>query len=70
MWSGFGWGAGHSIAANLFRSPTQVVHTTAAVAPITPLHDRIPPSKEYQQCMEESKQDKEACKQHLQHGQG
>ncbi len=66
MWSGFGWGAGQSIASNMFRSPTQVVHSTMPTAP----HDRIIFSKEYQQCMEESKQDKEACKQYLGQGQG
>jgi hypothetical protein len=67
MWSGFGWGAGHSIAANIFRSPTQIVHTTAAtpVPGTATAYPRIPTSKEYEQCMEESKQNREACKQYL-----
>ena len=68
MWSGFGWGAGHSIAANIFRSPTQVVHTTAATpggSAAAAAYPRIPTSKEYEQCMEESKQNREACKQYL-----
>ena len=58
---GFGLGAGQSFAFNMFRSPEKVVveHRPAAVT------DRIPRSKEYTQCMEESKQDEEACRQFI-----
>ncbi len=53
---GFGLGAGQSIAMNLFRSPTEVKHTYES-APLQ--------SKEYIQCMKESENDTEACKQYL-----
>lgn len=74
-WQGFGFGAGQSIAANIFRSdpkPATVVvqappdTTTTVTTPV-----RIPnfrsTSKEYVQCMEEAKQDKEACRHLLDH---
>jgi hypothetical protein len=62
MWQGFGLGAGQSIAFNMFRSPTEVKHVHESVPPVAA--DRIPTfhSKEYVQCMEEAKQDEEACK--------
>ncbi len=53
---GFGLGAGQSIAFNMFRSPTEVKH----------IYESSPTqSKEYLQCMKESDNDKEACKQYL-----
>jgi hypothetical protein len=54
---GFGLGAGQSLAMNLFRSPTEVKHTYQASP------DSLP--KEYVQCMKESQNNKEACKQYL-----
>ena len=75
MWQGFGLGAGQSIAFNMFRSdPKPVVVTapaptaSAATEAATPTHLqlRIPkPSKEYIQCMEESKGDEDACRQFI-----
>jgi hypothetical protein len=68
MWQGFGLGAGQSIAFNMFRSPTEVKHVHESAAPptaTTPTRERITFSKEYTQCMEESKQDEEACSQYL-----
>ena len=67
MWQGFGLGAGQSIAFNMFRSPTEVkhVHESAPAAPVAApaaTRERITFSKEYTQCMEEAKQDEEACK--------
>ncbi len=58
VWQGFGLGAGQSLAMNLFRSPTEVKHTYQA-SPNSSL------SKEYLQCMKESQDNKEACKQYL-----
>jgi hypothetical protein len=58
MWQGFGLGAGQSIAMNMFRSDPKVTH----------IHENAPVSnlpKEYIQCMKESDNDKEACKQYL-----
>ncbi len=61
-WQGFGFGAGQSIAANIFRSDPK----PATVIVSQPAPERIPSlrstSKEYVQCMEEAKQDEEACK--------
>jgi hypothetical protein len=54
---GFGLGAGQSLAMNLFRSPTEVKHTYQSSP------DSLP--KEYVQCMKESQNNKEACKQYL-----
>jgi hypothetical protein len=56
---GFGLGAGQSIAFNMFRSPTEVKHTYES-HPSSPYQ-----SKEYTQCMKESQNDVEACKQYL-----
>jgi hypothetical protein len=55
MWQGFGLGAGQSIAHNIFRSDPVVKH----------IHSSESNSKEYDQCMKESNNDKEACKQYL-----
>lgn len=57
MWTGFGLGAGQSIAANIFRSPTDVIHTYEV-----PSKGLKYSSKEFVQCMEESSKDFEACK--------
>lgn len=70
MWQGFGLGAGQSIAFNMFRSDPKPVVVTAppsgpaatASSPLPPPVDRIRRSKEYVQCMEEAKQDEDACK--------
>ncbi len=69
MWQGFGLGAGQSIAFNMFRNdPKPVVVTAppsgpaAATSPLPPPADRIRRSKEYVQCMEEARQDEDACK--------
>lgn len=75
---GFGLGAGQSFAFNLFRNPQTAAAPAAATAAApaatpaaetaasTHLHLRIPnPSKEYIQCMEESKNDEDACRQFI-----
>jgi hypothetical protein len=55
VFQGFGLGAGQSIAMNMFRSPTEVKHTYEV--PKQP--------NEYTQCMKETQNDTEACKQYL-----
>jgi hypothetical protein len=55
VFQGFGLGAGQSIAFNMFRSPTEVKYT----------YESSSSSKEYTQCMKESQNDVEACKQYL-----
>jgi hypothetical protein len=66
MWQGFGLGAGQSIASNMFRSDPVVKH----------VHDKEPTiiqtatadttlSKEYIQCMKESQNNIDSCKQYL-----
>jgi hypothetical protein len=55
VFQGFGLGAGQSIAMNIFRSPTEVKHTYEV--PNQP--------NEYTQCMKETQNDTEACKQYL-----
>ncbi len=64
LWQGFGLGAGQSLAFNMFRSEPVVKH----------IHDSPPPQitssavnmpKEYVQCMKESNNNTEACKQYL-----
>ena len=64
---GFGLGAGQSFAFNMFRSPEKVVveHRPAAAGTAPAVTDRIPRSKEYIQCMEESKNDEDACRQFI-----
>ena len=57
MWTGFGLGAGQSIAANIFRSPTEVVHTHQTIGAGSKYS-----SREFVQCMEESAKDFELCK--------
>ena len=54
---GFGLGVGQSIANNIFRSDPVVKHIYE-----TPPNNN---SKEYIQCMKESNNDKEACKEYL-----
>jgi hypothetical protein len=66
LWQGFGLGAGQSIAFNMFRSDPVVKHVHETIPPIvskTPAADSLP--NEYVQCMKESQNDKEACKQYL-----
>jgi hypothetical protein len=73
MWQGFGLGAGQSIAFNMFRSDPKPVVVAApppaatGPSPLPPPADRIPVprSKEYVQCMEESKGDEDACRQFI-----
>lgn len=58
---GFGWGVGTSIARSLFGgSQSQAVPVTP-VAPAAP----TPKNPEYEQCMKESFNNAEACKQYL-----
>ncbi len=54
---GFGLGAGQAIAHNIFRSDSTInhVHTSS----------QIHISKEYEQCMKETYNDEESCKQFL-----
>ena len=68
MWQGFSIGAGQSIAFNMFRSDSVVKHvyetpppSSASTLPI--LNSALP--KEYIQCMKESQNDEDACKQYL-----
>lgn len=66
LWQGFGLGAGQSIAFNMFRSDPVVKHvheTTPSVVSKTPSADSLP--NEYVQCMKESQNNAEACKQYL-----
>ena len=68
MWQGFGLGAGQSIAMNIFRSDPKVthVHETSPSVPVvtsSSIESSLP--KEYIQCMKESQNNKEACKQYL-----
>ena len=71
MLQGFGLGAGQSMAFNLFRSSPSVSHSQAntsgnSVTTITPNTVKdIPFPKEYIQCMKETKNDSEQCKQYL-----
>jgi hypothetical protein len=64
MWQGFGLGAGQSIAFNMFRSDPVVKHVHESTALQLPVAtDTLP--KEYVQCMKESQNNAEACKQYL-----
>lgn len=67
MWQGFGLGAGQSIAMNIFRSNPTVTHIHENISSkssnISSLEASLP--KEYVQCMKESDNNKEACKQYL-----
>jgi hypothetical protein len=62
MWQGFGLGAGQSIAHNIFRSDPVVKHIHETPPNTNNLSNN---SKEYIQCMKESNNDKEACKEYL-----
>ena len=63
---GFGWGIGTSIARNIFGGNTQTVHhTTAAPAPASGPEPAILKNPEYEQCMKESFNNAETCKQYL-----
>jgi hypothetical protein len=67
MWQGFGLGAGQGIAMNIFRSDPKVTHVhenaPSHTAATSTLEASLP--KEYVQCMKESNNNKEACKQYL-----
>jgi hypothetical protein len=64
MWQGFGLGAGQSIAFNMFRSDPVVKHVHESMPVQLPAAtDTLP--KEYVQCMKESQNNVEACKQYL-----
>lgn len=65
MMQGFGLGAGQSIAMNIFRSDPKVthVHENTPVTANSSIESSLP--KEYVQCMKESQNNKEACKQFL-----
>lgn len=67
MWTGFGLGAGQSIAMNMFRSDPKVthVHENAPTTNINTSSD-IFYSKEFTQCLKDKYDDKEACKQYIQ----
>jgi hypothetical protein len=64
MWQGFGLGAGQSIAFNMFRSDPVVKHVHEGSSQATPSSGTSQP-KEYVQCMKESNNNAEACKQYL-----
>ena len=66
MWQGFGLGAGQSIAMNIFRSDPKLTHVhenQPSVAQSSTIESSLP--KEYVQCMKESQNNKEACKEYL-----
>ncbi len=69
MFQGFALGAGQSIAMNIFRSnpKVEVVHqqSTSTIGTNTTQTQNIPFSKEYIQCMKESDNNSDACKQYL-----
>jgi hypothetical protein len=69
MFQGFALGAGQSIAMNIFRSnpKVEVVHqpSTTTIGANTIQTQNIPFSKEYIQCMKESDNNSDACKQYL-----
>lgn len=61
MWQGFGWGAGQTIARNIFGNDPVVKH----------VHEQAPKPdiqlpKEFVQCMKDNQNDKDLCKQFLQ----
>lgn len=59
MWTGFGLGAGQSIAMNIFRSDPKVSNIQENIT--TPLN--LP--KEFVQCMKDNNNNKDLCKQFL-----
>ncbi len=67
MWTGFGLGAGQSIAMNMFRSDPKVTHVHENVSSTThtPESETFY-SKEYTQCLKDKWDDKETCKQYIQ----
>lgn len=72
MWTGFGLGAGQSIAMNIFRSDPKVTHvhenapsvSTTPVVPATNTETFY--STEFSKCLKEKWDDKETCKQYIQ----
>jgi hypothetical protein len=70
MWSGFGLGAGQSIAQNIFRSDPKVTHVHEN-APTPSISSSVTSSesfysKEYTQCLKDNFEDKETCKYYIQ----
>jgi hypothetical protein len=65
MWQGFGLGAGQSIAFNMFRSDPVVKHVHEGPTGTIPSKINTRLSNEYVQCMKESQNNEEACKQYL-----
>lgn len=73
MWTGFGLGAGQSIAMNIFRSDPVVKHvhdtppTTSTLSTTGQSTISIEASlpKEFIQCMKDNNNDKDLCKQFL-----
>jgi hypothetical protein len=66
MWTGFGLGAGQSIAMNIFRSDPKVNHIHENISVGTTkstLEENLP--KEFVQCMKDNDNDKDLCKQFL-----
>ncbi len=63
MWQGFGLGAGQSIAFNMFRSDPVVKHVHESPSVQSIPSGTLP--REYVQCMKESQNNTEACKQYL-----
>lgn len=69
MWTGFGLGAGQSIAMNIFRSDPKVTHVhenapSSSISSAASLETFY--SKEFTQCMKDKWDDKETCKQYIQ----
>jgi hypothetical protein len=69
MLQGFALGTGQSIAMNIFRSEPQVTHIHETIqssnSTVSSTNSESIYSKEYTQCMKESNNDKEACKEYL-----
>jgi hypothetical protein len=64
MWTGFGLGAGQSMAMNMFRSDPVVKHVhDTPIKATSELEANLP--KEFVQCMKDNNNDKDLCKQFL-----
>ncbi len=65
MWTGFGLGAGQSIAMNIFSSDPKVSQVKENSPSITPSNIEVNFPKEFIQCMKDNNNDKDLCKQFL-----
>jgi hypothetical protein len=65
MWSGFGLGAGQSMAMNMFRSDPVVKHVHETPNSKSTSESELNLPKEFIQCMKDNNNDKDLCKQFL-----